>query len=157
MSVCCMWAFGPFRFEKMRGVVCAATGKTLYGYPDNEGLELARITTKGLPRRTGDTIAVDFSDIHEVVWWRGTVMGIAEHTFPHPQEWRLRGADAPLESMNVKRGIKNTPNTGAKKEKNIHATCIIPRYRTKGLSRMTTLWNRWMLTYYMKSRISKKS
>jgi hypothetical protein len=65
-------------------------------------MERAELTTKGLPRRTGESIAVDFDDMHEVVRWKGRVMGIAMHTFSHPKEWRLTGADAPLEKMDVK-------------------------------------------------------
>ena len=69
-------------------------------------MEVARITTKGLPRRTGEAVIVNHDDMREVVRWNGTVMGAAELTFPHPTEWWLDGADAPLHKMTVKKMTK---------------------------------------------------
>ena len=44
-------------------------------------MEEVDLTVKGLPRRTGEQVIVDFSDIREVVTWNNRIMGIAESTF----------------------------------------------------------------------------
>ena len=73
-----------------------------YGYPNKDGMERAHITTKGLPRRTGEQLEIDFSDMREIVRWNGRVMGIAEQTFPHPKEWRLGAATETMDKLTVR-------------------------------------------------------
>ena len=87
--------------EKLRAVV-TDEGEIVYGYPNKDGMERAHITTKGLPRRTGEQLEVDFSDMREIVRWNGRVMGIAEQTFPHPKEWRLGTATETMDKLTVR-------------------------------------------------------
>ena len=87
--------------DKLRGVVCR-DDSIIYGYPCSEGMQRAELTVKGLPRRTDEIIDVDKEDMREVVRWNGRVMGIAESTFPHPQEWCLGNMDIPLNKAGVR-------------------------------------------------------
>ena len=79
-----------------------ADGDVVYGYPNAWGWEEVELTVKGLPRRTGRQSVPDPGDLRKVVRWGGSVMGIAENTFPHPTEWRIRGVDAPLHKVTVR-------------------------------------------------------
>jgi len=67
-----------------------------------EGMERAELTVKGLPRHTGEIVAVDFEHLCEVVRWGGKVMGIASCAFPHPKEWRLGNMEVPLDGSTVR-------------------------------------------------------
>ena len=57
---------------------------------------------KGDLRKTGNTMIVEESEMREVVKWRGKVVGIAESFFPDPAEWRMKGADEPLDRLSVR-------------------------------------------------------
>ena len=54
---------------------------------------------KGDLRKTGNTMIAEESEMREVVKWRGKVAGIAESFFPDPAEWRMKGADEPLDRL----------------------------------------------------------
>jgi len=91
--------------EKLKAILLP-DGSTTYGYqhkaPELDTLDVADITTKGKERKTDEEVVIDPDNLREIVRWKGTVMGIAEMSFPHPSEWRLTGIDKPLDKIRVK-------------------------------------------------------
>ena len=88
--------------DRLRAVV-EAGGEIVYGYPAKHArLEIAKITIKGIARRTGELLEIDPSHLEEVARWGKRVMGRAPDTFPQPDEWRFEGTDVALDKLNVK-------------------------------------------------------
>ena len=91
--------------EKLRGYV-EAHGDTTFMYPCPKGVHMAQLSVKGKPHYSRCPLAfrrdVDWSDLREVVKWKGTIVGIAESVFPHPEEWRLGRIDKELDRVDVR-------------------------------------------------------
>ena len=82
-------AAAPKKPEKLKAILMAA-GSIIYGYqhkaPELDVLTVADITTKGKERKSAEEIVIDPDNLRETVRWKGTAIGIAEMSFPHPKE-----------------------------------------------------------------------
>ena len=63
--------------------------------------EVVELDIKGRPRPTPRELAIDPSELRQVVRWRGGVAGAADSFFPNPARWRLKGIDKPLDRIEV--------------------------------------------------------
>ena len=59
--------------------------------------QVAEISPLGKPRVNGERRDLDDVTPVPVVWWRNTVMGPAEVTYPHPQGWQVKTLDTPIQ------------------------------------------------------------
>ena len=51
---------------------------------------------------TEEELLITPDELRDVVMWSGGVRGIAESTFPHPDQWRLGDTDKPLDRIGVR-------------------------------------------------------
>ena len=74
----------------------------VYGRLEGHNLKVYTLSVKGKPLLTEDIRLVSKDEVRTIVRWKGSVVGIAESTFPHPKEWRLGDIDKPLDEVTVK-------------------------------------------------------
>ena len=81
------------------------SGQEVYGKYDaiTATLYAFRLSTKGCPIPTGESIHIHSSNIRDALWWGEGIVGIAESTFPHPEGWTVQGTDCPIDKLSVKR------------------------------------------------------
>ena len=90
----------PPKKEKLVGVWTPT--KIVYGTCEGPYLRVHRLDIKGRPVPTDELILVTEEQIRKVLQWGAGVVGIAESTFPHPQEWRLEDTGVDLDKLSVK-------------------------------------------------------
>ena len=73
-----------------------------YGKLTKEGMEEWVPSTKGILRRTDNTITHDKLRLRDIAWWDGKPVGVAESSFPDPAFWRYEGIDIALDKINVR-------------------------------------------------------
>ena len=86
--------------DKLRAVISGQ--KIAYGIVNGQYFTEMSLSIRGKPTPTGVTSLIDPSELREVLRWNGGVVGIAESTFPHPEEWRLGCIDKPLDKIRVR-------------------------------------------------------
>jgi len=74
----------------------------VYGRREGLCLRVHSLSIKGYPSPTPERIYFEDSEVREVQWWKGGVMGIAESSFPNPKEWRYGDIDKTLDRITVK-------------------------------------------------------
>ena len=78
----------------------------IYGRCTGNHFAIHELNTKGAPVYKGKNKLVWPGDLRRVVYyWGGGVKGIAESTFPHPEEWRYGAIDKHLDQVTVVRDL----------------------------------------------------
>jgi len=74
----------------------------LYGTWSRGRFSVVDLSLKGTPKATSKTIAVTSDELRPTIKWRHGIVGVADITFPHPEEWRFEGIDKPLDTITVR-------------------------------------------------------
>ena len=78
-----------------------------YGVGDEDGMVEVQVCTISplghpIPHNVINTVHED--NLHKLVWWSGGVMGRADSTYPHPDQWTIRNSPGrlPLDKIGVR-------------------------------------------------------
>ena len=105
----------------------------------SDTFELLEVTSKGKTKPTGRLIAVHPSELRDILWWNGGIIGPAERAFPHPEDWRLGSICKPINQVEVRdltycftEKLVKLPNCLAKWDtivEGIHWRTFLARYK----------------------------
>ena len=88
--------------SKVERYVYVSTGESdLLGIIESGRLKIHALTTKGLPRPTGEYAALLQPRV-ACRWGGAILLGVAEGTYPQPQDWSLADIGKPLDKIEVR-------------------------------------------------------
>ena len=87
--------------NKEERYVYVSTGDSdILGTIESGRLKVHTLSTKGLPRPTGEYAAMLQPRV--ACRWGGAILGVAESTYPQPQDWSLADIGKPLDTVTVR-------------------------------------------------------